>query len=121
MTQRFEGSTLSEEQQQAIAISCAATDQVIGWQGSAGAGKTFALNSFRQLAEEQGYQVSGYAPSAVAAHELGESLSIEANTVARLLVSEPFHTGADSKPQLWFVDEAGLLSMKDAKALLEKG
>ena len=120
VAQRFEESTLSEEQQQAIATSCAATDQVIGWQGSAGAGKTFALNSFRQLAEERGYQVSGYAPSAVAAHELGESLCIETNTVARLLVSEPFHTGADSKPQIWFVDEAGLLSMKDAKALLEK-
>lgn len=120
ITQHVEGSTLSEEQRQAIAISCQATDQVMGWQGSAGAGKTFALNSFRQIVEEQGYKVSGYAPSAVAAHELGESLSIETNTVARLLVSEPFHTEEDSKPQIWFVDEAGLLSMKDAKALLEK-
>ena len=120
VAERFEGSTLSEEQRQAIAISCATTDQVIGWQGSAGAGKTFALNSFRQIAEEQGYQVSGYAPSAVAAHELGESLSIETNTVARLLVSEPFHTEDDDKAQIWFIDEAGLLSMKDAKALLEK-
>ena len=120
VAERFEDSTLSEEQRQAIAISCAATDQVIGWQGSAGAGKTFALNSFRQIAEEQGYKVSGYAPSAVAAHELGESLSIETNTVARLLVSEPFQTEADSKPQIWFIDEAGLLSMKDARALLEK-
>ena len=120
VAQRFEDSTLSEEQRQAIAISCAATDQVIGWQGSAGAGKTFALNSFRQIAEEQGYQVSGYAPSAVAAHELGESLSIETNTVARLLVSEPFQTEDDSKAQIWFIDEAGLLSMKDAQALLEK-
>ena len=120
VTQRFEGSTLSEEQQQAISLSCTTTRQIIGWQGSAGAGKTFALNSFRQIAEEQGYQVSGYAPSAVAAHELGESLSIETNTVARLLVSEPFQTEADSKPQIWFVDEAGLLSMKDAQALLEK-
>ena len=120
VAERFEDSTLSEEQRQAIAISCAATDQVIGWQGSAGAGKTFALNSFRQIAEEQGYQVSGYAPSAVAAHELGESLSIETNTVARLLVSEPFHTEDDDKAQIWFIDEAGLLSVKDAKALLEK-
>lgn len=120
VTQRFENSTLSEEQQQAISLSCETTNQIIGWQGSAGAGKTFALNSFRQIAEEQGYQISGYAPSAVAAHELSESLSIETNTVARLLVSKPFHTEADSKPRIWFIDEAGLLSMKDAKALLEK-
>ena len=120
VTQRLKDSTLSEEQRQAISLSCETTNQIIGWQGSAGAGKTFALNSFRQIAEEQGYQVSGYAPSAVAAHELGESLSIETNTVARLLVSEPHRTEADSKPQLWFIDEAGLLSMKDAQALLEK-
>ena len=120
VTLRFENSTLSEEQRQAIALSCETTNQVIGWQGSAGAGKTFALNSFRQIAEEKGYKVSGYAPSAVAAHELGESLSIETNTVARLLVSEPFHTEEDSKPQIWFIDEAGLLSMKDAQVLLEK-
>ena len=120
VAQSFEESTLSEEQRQAIAASCATTDRVIGWQGSAGAGKTFALNSFRQIAEEQGYQVSGYAPSAAAAHELGESLRIETHTVARLLVSEAFHTEAGSKPQIWFVDEAGLLSMKDAQALLKK-
>ena len=118
--QSFADSTLSEEQRQAIALSCATSDQVIGWQGSAGAGKTFALNSFKELAEQQGYQVSGYAPSSAAAHELGESLSIETNTVARLLVSEPFHSDEDNKPQLWFIDEAGLLSMKDAQALLEK-
>lgn len=119
VTNSFRSSTLSNEQRNAIAASCASTDQVIGWQGSAGAGKTFGLNAFRALAESQGYTVSGYAPSSAAAHELGESLKIQTETVARLLISEPLHEETEQK-KLWFVDEAGLLSMKNANELLSK-
>lgn len=114
----FENSTLSDEQRQAIADSCAATDRIIGWQGSAGAGKTYGLNAFKQIAEAHGYAVSGYAPSSAAAHELGESLHIQTETVARLLLSEAEEAAAQKR--LWLVDEAGLLSMRDAHALLTK-
>ena len=118
---KCEGSSLSEEQRSAIATSCQSLDQVIGWQGAAGAGKTYALNALREIAEAQGYEVSGYAPSSAAAHELGASLSIETNTVARLLL-EPSAADPDSGEQrkLWLIDEAGLLSMRDARALLTK-
>ena len=118
---KCEGSSLSEEQRNAIATSCQSLDQVIGWQGAAGAGKTYALNALREIAEAQGYEVSGYAPSSAAAHELGDSLSIETNTVARLLL-EPSAADPDSSEQrkLWLIDEAGLLSMRDARALLTK-
>ena len=120
---KFEGSSLSEEQRRAIATSCQSLDQIIGWQGAAGAGKTYALNALKEIAEAEGYEVSGYAPSAAAAHELGESLSIETNTVARLLlesaVAEP---DSEERPRrkLWLIDEAGLLSMRDARSLLTK-
>ncbi|MEO1445125.1 MAG: MobF family relaxase [Cyanobacteria bacterium J06635_11] len=119
----FQGSTLSEEQRSAIADSCAATDQIIGWQGAAGAGKTYALSAFKEVAETQGYEVSGYAPSAAAAHELGESLNIETNTVTRLLLEASLaDTQAEKKRKrkLWLIDEAGLLSMREAQALLTR-
>ena len=115
----------SKEQRSAIAISCRSLDQIIGWQGAAGAGKTYALNALKEIVEAEGYEVSGYAPSAAAAHELGESLSIETNTVARLLLES---AAADAAPdseekqrrKLWLIDEAGLLSMRDARSLLTK-
>ncbi|MEN8443710.1 MAG: AAA family ATPase [Cyanobacteria bacterium J06555_13] len=117
--QFFEDSTLSDEQKNAIATSCTSTDQVMGWQGSAGAGKTYGLNAFREIAEAHGYTVSGYAPSSAAAHELAESLSIQTETVARLLISEPLAEEAGQK-KLWLIDEAGLLSMRGANALLSR-
>lgn len=60
----------------------------------------------------------GFAPSTEAAHGLGEALGIETETVAVLLVSQPLDE--PPKPTLWIVDEAGLLSMKDAHALLRR-
>ena len=110
-------------QRSAIATTCQSLDQIIGWQGAAGAGKTYALNALKEIAEAEGYEVSGYAPSAAAAHELGESLNIETNTVARLLlesaVAEP-DSEERQRRKLWLIDEAGLLSMRDARSLLTK-
>ena len=120
---KFAGSSLSKEQRSAISTSCRSLDQVIGWQGAAGAGKTYALNALKAIAEAEGYAVSGYAPSAAAAHELGESLNIETNTVARLLlesaVAEP-DSEERQRRKLWLIDEAGLLSMRNARSLLTK-
>ncbi|MGB3295914.1 MAG: AAA family ATPase [Phormidesmis sp.] len=88
----------------------------MAWQGSAGVGKTYALNEVRAVSQAQDYQVRGFAPSAEAAHKLGEALQIDAGTVAGLLVSQ----SQEPEPSLWIVDEAGLLSMKDAHALLQR-
>ncbi|MBE9138850.1 relaxase domain-containing protein [Nodosilinea sp. LEGE 07088] len=110
--------SLNPEQQNAVKMAATATDAVMAWQGVAGAGKTYALSVLKELAQTQGYDIRGLAPSAEAAHVLGESLEIEATTVAGLLVSDT----PDQAPQptLWIVDEAGLLSMKDAHALLRR-
>ncbi|MEL6468407.1 MAG: MobF family relaxase, partial [Cyanobacteria bacterium J06623_4] len=107
--------SLTEEQQQAVALALTTSDQVIAWQGSAGVGKTYALGVLKRFAEEQGVRVQGFAPSAEAAHTLGESLKIETETVAGLLVSRSTESSGKA---LWIVDEAGLLSMKAAQALL---
>ena len=66
--------TLNPEQQKAVEISAITTDQIMAWQGVAGAGKTYALNTLKELAQVQGLTVRGFAPSAEAAHGLGESL-----------------------------------------------
>ena len=63
--------TLTMEQRQAIALVITAPDTVTAWQGSAGVGKTYALNEVRKVAESQGYQVQGFTPSAEAAHTRG--------------------------------------------------
>ena len=122
--------SLTAGQQQAIETTATTTNQFIAWQGVAGAGKTYSLKLVAQLATEQGYEVTGYAPSAQAANTLSEEANIESNTVARLLHSEgvgaasPFENhGRHNRPQkqaIWIVDEAGLLSAKDAHQLLKK-
>ena len=126
--------SLTEGQRQAIEKTALSSDQYIAWQGVAGAGKTYSLRLLTQLAKEQGYEVTGYAPSAQAANVLSEEAEIESNTIARLLHSNPDlssqnHPSEQSSEQpseqafkqpLWIVDEAGLLSAKDAHALLKK-
>ncbi|MEA5464970.1 MobF family relaxase [Leptothoe sp. PORK10 BA2] len=107
---------LTHEQQQAIHLTCTTPEQFMAWQGSAGSGKTYALNTLKQIAQDQGYQVRGFAPSAEAAHELGQALDIETETVAALLTSQNRETGN----AIWIVDEAGMLSMKDACSLLTR-
>ena len=48
---------------------------------------------------------------------MSEELEIQSETVARLLVTEPQEIEPN---QIWIVDEAGLLSAKDAHALLQR-
>ncbi|WP_052050835.1 MobF family relaxase [Leptolyngbya sp. KIOST-1] len=110
--------SLNPEQQIAVEAAATTPDAVMAWQGVAGAGKTYALSVLKELAQGQGYMIRGLAPSAEAAHVLGESLGIETTTVAGLLVSQPLDVLP--QPTLWIVDEAGLLSMRDAHALLRR-
>ena len=110
--------TLTVGQYKAILDTATSRDQFMAWQGVAGAGKTYSLNLLTQLATEQGYEVTGYAPSAQAANVLSEEAHIESSTVAKLLHSKD--TNRSEKKAIWIVDEAGLLSAKDAHALLTK-
>ena len=79
--------TLTIGQYKAILDTATSTDQFMAWQGVAGAGKTYSPKLLSQLATEQGYAVTGYAPSAQAANVLETEASIESTTVARLLHS----------------------------------
>jgi hypothetical protein len=88
-------------------LAATTRDRVIAWQGVAGAGKSYALNQFRQIAESQGYTVRGFAPSAEAAKSLGDSAQIQpVETVAALLCAQPVEPNP-AQPEVWVVDEAG--------------
>ena len=132
--------TLTAGQREAILESATSTDQFIAWQGVAGAGKTYSLKLLTQLATAQGYEVTGYAPSAEAANVLQQEADIDSTTAARLLHSPGKRRTSDNKVNLahasqnsrqkpnkqqqkqaiWIVDEAGLLSAKDAHVLFTK-
>lgn len=114
----LEKSLLNAGQRQAVELAALTQDQFVAWQGVAGAGKTFALKELKAIAFSAGYSIKGFAPSSSAAKVLNEELEIQSETVARLLVSEP---PSEIEPnQIWIVDEAGLLSAKDAHALLQR-
>jgi conjugative relaxase-like TrwC/TraI family protein len=115
----LENKHLTVGQRQAVERSLSTSDQIIGWQGIAGSGKSSALAEVKAIAQQQGYLVRGFAPSSEAAHALGRSLEIEADTVARLLVA-PEDSQAKHQPEIWIVDEAGLLSMRAAHDLLTR-
>jgi conjugative relaxase-like TrwC/TraI family protein len=115
----LENKHLTAGQRQAVERSLFTSDQIIGWQGIAGSGKSFALAEVKAIAQQQGYLVRGFAPSSESAHELGRSLEIEADTVARLLIT-PEVSQASNQPETWIVDEAGLLSMRAAHDLLTR-
>lgn len=114
----LEKTTLNSGQRQAVQLAATTTDQFIAWQGVAGAGKTFALKELSAIATAGGYTVIGFAPSSMAALVLSKELDVQAETVARKLVSKQ---PLENEPnQMWIVDEAGLLSAKDAHALLQR-
>jgi conjugative relaxase-like TrwC/TraI family protein len=104
-------------QRQAVELAATTSDQFIAWQGVAGAGKTFALKELKAIAFNAGYIIKGFAPSSSAAKVLSEELEIQSETIARLLVTEPKEIELN---QIWIVDEASLLSAKDAHALLQR-
>jgi conjugative relaxase-like TrwC/TraI family protein len=116
----LENQGLMQGQYEGILLAATTRDHVIAWQGVAGAGKSYALNQFRRIAEAQGYTVRGFAPSAEAAKSLGDSAQIQqTETVAALLCAQPQETSSQFS-EIWVVDEAGLLSAKDALTLLTK-
>lgn len=111
--------TLSVGQQRALTLALTSSDQMLAWQGLPGSGKTFVLQAFKQSAEAQGFLVRGFAPSAEAANVLGKEAGLPTDTVASLLHAPPSdRTSAPEQREIWVIDEAGLLSAKDAHGLL---
>src|SRR6266849_5847076 len=77
---------LSGSQRMVVEEILKSRDQVIGLQGTAGAGKTTSLTAIRAAAEQQSYRVEGLAPTSRAAQQLEEA-GIGAHTLQHHLAS----------------------------------
>lgn len=93
-------------------------DRLIAVEGKAGTGKSTTLAHIRERAQQAGFTVRGFAPTTSAAGVLREG-GIDATTVAAKL-SERAPLKSGQTPELWIVDEAGLLSTRQARELLER-
>jgi conjugative relaxase-like TrwC/TraI family protein len=114
---------LTQGQKASVTMLLTTQNQMVGIQGYAGTGKTTALQTFRQLAESEGYTLRGLAPSASAALVLENEAGIPSTTVARHLsahrVKAPASSAQPNDRVLWLVDESSLLGTRQAVRLLQ--
>jgi len=107
---------LGEDQLRVACHILGSPDRLVAVEGKAGTGKTRALADVRERAAEAGWSVRGFAPTTTAAVVLREG-GIESTTVAAVLNES---LSLKREPQLWIVDEAGLLSSRQARELLDR-
>src|SRR6185437_14313855 len=105
---------LNSAQRTAVEEILSSRDVVQGLQGSAGVGKTSALKSVREAAEQRGYVVEGFAPTSRAAHQLRDA-GITADTLQGFLARS-----RQTAPErhLYLVDESSLASTKQVRDFL---
>jgi hypothetical protein len=85
----------------------------------AGAGKTFAFATARDVWERAGYRVTGAAHTGVAADEQAMAAGIPSTTIARLLIAIDRHEpGSLDERTVLVVDEAGTTGTRDLARLL---
>lgn len=108
---------LSAEQRDAALTILRSRDAVTELRGSAGTGKTTMMRATVNAIEEGGKRVFAFAPSAKAADVLKSEDFGDAATVERLLVDKEMQKRIHG--QVLWVDESGLLSVKDMKRLLD--
>ncbi len=108
---------LSDDQRRAVGEILASHDQIVGLQGTAGAGKTTALAAIRKAAERQGYEVEGFAPTSRAAQQL-ETAGIRSKTLQKFLAQGEQLDGGIRR--LYFVDESSLASSKQVNEFLRR-
>ncbi len=109
---------LSPEQIAAVRHVLGSYDRVVGIRGAAGTGKTWMMKEAVRGIEEGGRKVFTFAPSASASRGvLREEGFKEADTLARLLIDPALQERV--KEQVIWVDEAGLVSAKQVRALFD--
>ncbi len=91
-------------------------DRIQSLQGSAGVGKTTALKTVREAAEQRGMIVEGFAPTSRAAHQLRDA-GINADTLQGFLAR---HKQPTPERHLYMVDESSLASTKQVRDFLAK-
>jgi conjugative relaxase-like TrwC/TraI family protein len=108
---------LNPAQRKVIEEVLTSRDRVQGLQGLAGSGKTSALESIRQGAEQNGYAVEGFAPTSRAARQLRDA-GIPADTLQGFLARS--RNTDPAQKHLYMLDESSLASTKQMREFLEK-
>lgn len=112
----IEDEKLNEQQRNAVRHVLTSRDWVVGIAGEAGTGKTTLLEELRRGIERGMHQILALAPSAKASREgLRAHGFRDADTVSQLFESERMQ--AEARGKVWLVDEAGLLSTRQADKL----
>jgi conjugative relaxase-like TrwC/TraI family protein len=114
--QALASTSLNAGQREAALLVTTTDSRVVAVQGLAGTGKTTMLQQAKILAEQNGYQVVGIAPSAAAALEL-QKAGIESQTIAAFNQRE--NTALNSKTLL-VMDEAGMVASRDMLSVLQR-
>jgi conjugative relaxase-like TrwC/TraI family protein len=107
---------LNSSQRSAAEEILTSRDRIQGLQGSAGVGKTTALKTVREAAEQRGMIVEGFAPTSRAAHQLRDA-GINADTLQGFLAR---HKQPTPDRHLYMVDESSLASTKQVRDFLAK-
>jgi ATP-dependent exoDNAse (exonuclease V) alpha subunit len=107
---------LNSAQRMAAEEILTSRDVMQGLQGSAGVGKTTALKTVREAAEQRGYVVEGFAPTSRAAHQLRD-VGISADTLQGFLARSKQPT---PERHLYMIDESSLASTKQVRDFLQK-
>ena len=107
---------LNSSQRTAAEEILTSRDRIQGLQGSAGVGKTTALKTVREAAEQRGMIVEGFAPTSRAAHQLRDA-GINADTLQGFLAR---HKQPTPERHLYMVDESSLASTKQVRDFLAK-
>lgn len=111
-----EPSSLNSEQRAAVERVLTSHDRVQGIQGSAGAGKTTALDVIRRQAESRGFEVEGFAPTSRASKQLRQA-GIPAGTLQAFLARAAYPDFPGEK-HLYMVDESSLASTNQMRDFL---
>src|SRR2546423_2975064 len=101
---------LNDNQRTAVEQILTSRDQVIGLQGGAGTGKTTALSVLREVAEKEGYEVRGFAPTTRATKQLVES-GIQSETLQKFIRRRP--EAPENHDRLFVLDESSLASTQN--------
>lgn len=121
--------TLNDGQMHSVKVALTSEDRFVGVQGYAGSGKTYMLSKMQAVAEKQGYEVVGLAPTNKAVAELND-VGITADTLqgflakyqglseGRMSEGATRATAVEFSNKLVVVDESSMIDTRQMRDLL---
>jgi conjugative relaxase-like TrwC/TraI family protein len=112
---------LGKDQRAALGHVLSSTDQVTGFRGLAGTGKTTTLREFGRVVSQAGGEAVFLAPTAGAVDVLRKDGFKEAATLAKFLADSEAQARVSGRSPVIVLDEAGAVGTSDMLRLLEIG